>query len=305
MDTSIVTLTGVTKRYGNSVVVNGLDLHVEQGECVALLGPNGAGKTTTINMLLGLAIPASGQILVFGKDIHSSQAAIKRLTGVSPQVDNLDADLTVYDNLLVYGSYFGLKKKVVENKADELLDFFQLKNRRSDLITQLSGGQRRRLLIARALINSPKLLIMDEPTIGLDPQARLLIWQRLGELKSQGMTMLLTSHYMEEVEQLADRVVIMEKGHKIACGKVMELIFKHVGTEVYEVSDDAQAISALKSRLEDCELFFEMRPKRLLIFSKEPCPDLERELTAYKIFTKRPANLEDLFLRLTGQTLVE
>ncbi len=301
----VVALTEVTKQFGDSVVVDRLDLHVDAGECVALLGPNGAGKTTTINMLLGLTIPTAGHIHVFDRDIRQDLVAIKRRTGVTPQVDNLDSDLTVYENLLTYASYFGIRHGDAAVKADELLDFFQLKNRKTDVITRLSGGQRRRILIARALINNPELLIMDEPTIGLDPQARLLIWQRLSELKAQGMTMLLTSHYMEEVQQLADRVVIMEKGRKIVSGKVAQLIQEVVGSEVYEVSDDVEALSVLKSRLESCDISVEMRASRLLIFTKVPCPELEHALTAFKIFMKRPASLEDLFLRLTGQSLVE
>jgi len=302
---SIVSVKELMKVFGDRKVVKGISFEIEKGECIALLGPNGAGKTTTINMLLGLVRPTSGEIKIFGLDSPKKLSAIKKRTGVAPQTDNLDPDLTVVENLITYGSYFGIRKGIALERAEELLHFLALSNRSNEIIQNLSGGQRRRLLIARALINRPELLILDEPTIGLDPQARHLIWERLEALRIKGTTMLLTSHYMEEVSRLATRVIIMDRGKILLEGKTAAMINDMVGSEVFEVTGSPEKLNEMQEMARLCDAKIEQTEERLYIYTKKRCPELENMALAHKHVTRRPANLEDLFLKLTGRRLRE
>jgi len=301
----VVEIRDLVKRFGTRVAVNRLSCSICPGECLGLLGPNGAGKTTTIHMILGLVRPTSGKIRILNENVPEKLRYVKMRIGVSPQADNLDPDLSVLENLLTYASYFRIKRSTALKRAKELLGFFALQNRSSDIIQHLSGGQRRRLLLSRALINNPELLILDEPTIGLDPQARHLIWERLEALKSKGTTMLLTSHYMEEVSYLADRVMIMAEGRVIARGEPEEMVLQSVGRDVYEVVNGRESLDALEEALESCNVKTERTADRLFIYTVEPCPDLDTMAIRYRRVTKRPATLEDLFLKLTGRTLRE
>jgi lipooligosaccharide transport system ATP-binding protein len=301
----LVEIRNLTKRFGDRVAVKDLDLCIYPGECLGLLGPNGAGKTTTIHMLLGLVRSTSGKISVFGESIPERLKQIKLRIGVVPQGDNLDPDLTVFENLLVYAAYFGIDRSTARKRADDLLGFFALKNRSNEIIQHLSGGQRRRLLLSRALINAPELLILDEPTIGLDPQARHLIWERLEDLRSQGTTMLLTSHYMDEVSRLTNRVLILDEGKIVAQGNPGEMVADMMGSEVFEVADSQEKLDALEETLRSCKVDIERVADRLFIYAHEPCTELETMAISLRHVNKRPANLEDLFLKLTGRTLRE
>jgi lipooligosaccharide transport system ATP-binding protein len=303
--TPLVEIRNLTKRFGDRVAVKDLDLCIHPKECLGLLGPNGAGKTTTIYMLLGLVRYTSGEISIFGESIPERLKQVKLRIGVVSQRDNLDQDLTVHENLLVYASYFGIDRSTARKRADDLLDFFALKNRSDEIIQHLSGGQRRRLLLSRALINNPELLILDEPTIGLDPQARHLIWERLQDLISQGTTMLLTSHYMEEVSRLANRVLILDEGKIVAQGDPKKMVADLIGSEVFEVVDSPKNLTALKEALRSCKVNVEKIADRFFIYVREPCAELDNMAITLHHVSKRPANLEDLFLKLTGRTLRE
>jgi lipooligosaccharide transport system ATP-binding protein len=254
-------------------------------------------------MLLGIAIPTSGEISIFNLPLSSKLREIKMRTGVVPQSDSLDPDLTVLENLIIYGGYFGIPEKMGKNRAAELLDFFALSSRKDEIIQHLSGGQRRRLLLARALINAPELLILDEPTVGLDPQARLLIWERLAVLRRQGTTMLLTSHYMEEVERLATGVIILENGRTIAQGVPAEMVREQIGDEVLEFSDTPDKLQSIQAELSRCDVATEHYDGRLIAYIKEPCREIEEIAILQRHVTKRPPTLEDLFLKLTGRRL--
>ncbi|MDD3554731.1 MAG: ABC transporter ATP-binding protein [Deltaproteobacteria bacterium] len=301
----LLEIRGLRKAFGERVAVSGLDFAVRKGECLGLLGPNGAGKTTTIHMLLGLVTPLSGDIYFFGVNAARRLSELKKRIGVTPQTDNLDPDLTAMENLTVYASYFGIDYKTASARAEELLDFFALKNRRNEIISAFSGGQRRRLLIARALINNPDLLILDEPTIGLDPQARRLIWDCLEMLRRNGTTMLLTSHYMEEVSRLATQVLILDGGKAVAYGVPDALVQRHVGREVYEIRGSREHLAGLRPLLASCKADFETGQDVLRIFVRETCPELDALVLEQSHVTRRPAGLEDLFLRLTGSELKE
>ena len=301
----LLEIRGLRKAFGERVAVSGLDFAVRKGECLGLLGPNGAGKTTTIHMLLGLVTPLSGDIYFFGVNAARRLSELKKRIGVTPQTDNLDPDLTAMENLTVYASYFGIDYKTASARAEELLDFFALKNRRNEIISAFSGGQRRRLLIARALINNPDLLILDEPTIGLDPQARRLIWDCLEVLRKNGTTMLLTSHYMEEVSRLATQVLILDGGKAVAYGVPDALVQRHVGREVYEIRGSRKHLAGLRPLLASCKADFETGQDVLRIFVRETCPELDALVLEQSHVTRRPAGLEDLFLRLTGSELKE
>lgn len=287
------------------MAVKDLNLCIYHGECLGLLGPNGAGKTTTIYILLGLVQPTSGEMSIFGESIPEQLKHVKLRIGVVPQGDNLDPDLTVFENLLVYASYFGIDRSTARKRADDLLGFFALKNRSNEIIQHLSGGQRRRLLLSRALINNPELLILDEPTIGLDPQARHLIWERLEELRSRGTTMLLTSHYMEEVSRLTNRVLILDEGEIVAQGDPVEMVADLIGSEVFEVADSPKKLDALEETLRSCKVDIDRVADRLFIYARETCAELEAMAISLRNVSKRPANLEDLFLKLTGRSLRE
>ncbi len=304
-NTLVVQVKNLTKNFGDRCAVDSVSFTVAMGECLGFLGPNGAGKTTTIKMMLGLVQKSAGTITVLGADIPRQQKEAKRLMGVVPQADSLDPDLTVLENLFTYASYFHIPRKTAREKAEELLDFFALSNRAHEIIDTLSGGQRRRLLLARALMNEPQLLILDEPTVGLDPQARHLIWQRLEVLQERGTTMMLTSHYMEEVERLSSRVLILDQGTIVAQGKPQQLITEFVGIDVFEVEGTSDELDRLEKSFRQCQALTERVVDKLYAYTHEDCSRLEVLLQDSRRWLRRPANLEDLFIRLTGRSLRE
>lgn len=301
----VVEARGLAKAFGPRQAVKGIDFDVRQGECFGFLGPNGAGKTTTIQMILGLVEKSAGELLVFGQRLPDHLKTIKARVGVVPQHDNLDTDLTVLENLLTYASYYQLPRHEAADRATELLKFFALDNRRRDYIRQLSGGQRRRLLLARALMHRPQLLILDEPTVGLDPQARHLIWQRLKSLKEQGVTMMLTSHYMDEVARLSDRILVMDQGQVVAQGEPKQMVSDLVGLDVFEVVCSEEECLLLEVVAADCEARTERTVDGLYIYTSKECAELDRTIRPANQWLRRPANLEDLFIQLTGRTLHE
>jgi lipooligosaccharide transport system ATP-binding protein len=291
------------KSYGGVEVVAGLDLSLEPGVCFGLLGPNGAGKTTTLRLCLGLTDPDSGNITMLGFPVPAQAREARRHIGVVPQADNLDPDFTVRENLLVYGSYFGLRTRELEARLPGLLEFAGLTARADATIRALSGGMKRRLTLARALVNDPKLIFLDEPSTGLDPQARHLIWERLRTLTSEGRTILITTHFMDEAERLCDRVAIIDHGRKIAEGAPRDLIAQHIEPQVVEVYGDgarewadAYGRAASKRCEQTGETFFCYTDDGDAIVHA-----LEREKALR--YLHRPANLEDVFLKLTGREL--
>lgn len=300
--TAILQLRKVRKLYGDTVVVDDLDLEVQRGQCFGLLGPNGAGKTTTLRMLLGLTTPASGTLTLCGEPIPQRAPQARMRVGVVPQFDNFDPDFSVIENLRIFGRYFGLSSAVIEERVPKLLEFARLENRAKAQVRDLSGGMRRRLTVARALINDPDLLVMDEPTTGLDPQARHLIWERLKSLIAAGKTILLTTHFMEEAERLCDHLCVIDGGRKIAEGKPHELIDSEIGCDVVEIYGDElgpihEVVRPLGQR---CE----MRGETLYCYVREPAPLLAALHGRAGIrYLHRPANLEDVFLKLTGRDM--
>jgi lipooligosaccharide transport system ATP-binding protein len=285
-----------------------VDFEVYQGECFGFLGPNGAGKTTTMKMIYGAVIPTEGELDVAGLDIRRCEREIKRRIGVVPQENNLDDELKVKENLLVYGRYYDLPRKLILQRAEELLEFVQLTEKADSKVEQLSGGMKRRLLIARALINDPEIVVLDEPTTGLDPQARHLVWDRLHALTVEGKTLLLTTHYMEEAAWLCDRLVIMEGGLIIAEGSPKELVEEHVSPQVLEFRARPKDLKRLCPVVETASDAVERSGEALLAFTadadalmgKVRASGIEVENTVY-----RQAELEDVFLRLTGRRLIE
>jgi lipooligosaccharide transport system ATP-binding protein len=301
---SILKVDSLRKAYGSLNAVDGISFAVQPGECFGLLGPNGAGKTTTIRMLYGYTPRDAGRLELFGLDIDVHLREIKRRIGICQQEDSLDPDLTVRDNLVGYARYFAISRQEAQRRADELLDFFALKSRAKDKIMVLSGGLKRRLMLARALVNQPEFLILDEPTTGLDPQSRQLLWEKLNELKKQGLTILLTTHYMEEAERLCDRLVIVDHGQILVEGKPRELVREHVGHTVLEIADPDQQVRDFLAR-EACRV--EDLDRRMLVYlddGDELFLRLTRDVRTEGC-TLRPAGLEDLFLKLTGRELRE
>jgi lipooligosaccharide transport system ATP-binding protein len=301
---AILKVDSLRKNYGSLAAVDGISFAVQPGECFGLLGPNGAGKTTTIRMLYGYTPRDAGQLEVFGLHIDKGLREIKRRIGICQQEDSLDPDLSVRNNLVGYARYFAIPSLEAANRADELLGFFALKNRAHDKITVLSGGLKRRLMLARALVNQPELLILDEPTTGLDPQSRQLLWEKLAELKKQGLTILLTTHYMEEAERLCDRLVIVDHGRILVEGKPAALVREQVGHTVLEIAEPDQTVRDFLAR-ESCRV--EDLGSRLLVYldhGDELFLKLTREVRAEGCIL-RPAGLEDLFLKLTGRELRE
>ena len=290
------------KRYGDLEVVSGVDLDVAAGECFGLLGPNGAGKTTTLRLCLGLTYPDAGTIELLGEPVPARAREARRRVGVVPQFDNLDPDFTVAENLLVYGRYFGMAGTAVAARVPELLEFAGLAGRADARINVLSGGMKRRLTLARALINDPQLLFMDEPTTGLDPQARHLIWERLRRLTQEGKTLVLTTHFMEEAERLCHRVAVMDRGRLIAVGSPRALIAEHIEPQVVEVHGsgldrwlaDARQLAPRVERAGDTAFVYAADAAPLIGTLRE-----RHELT----YLHRPASLEDVFLKLTGRDL--
>jgi lipooligosaccharide transport system ATP-binding protein len=306
--TSTLVARDLRKSYDGFEAVKGVDFDVYRGECFGFLGPNGAGKTTTMKMIYGAVIPTSGELDVAGLDVRRCEREIKRRIGVVPQENNLDDELKVKENLLVYGRYYDLPRKLALQRADELLDFVQLTEKAESKVEQLSGGMKRRLLIARALINDPEIVVLDEPTTGLDPQARHLVWERLRALTAEGKTLILTTHYMEEAARLCDRLVIMEGGVIIAEGAPGELVERHVSPQVLEFRAPPESLEKLRPLVERAADAVERSGEALLVFTADgealmqevQASGLEVENTVY-----RQAGLEDVFLRLTGRRLLE
>ncbi len=301
---NILEISELRKNYGDFTAVDGISLKVKKGECFGLLGPNGAGKTTTIRMIYGFTPRTSGTLKLFGLDIDDKLRDIKARIGICQQEDSLDPDMNLRDNLIGFARYFSISHKEAKSRTDELLEFFSLENRARDDVRILSGGLKRRLMLARALINNPELIILDEPTTGLDPQSRQLLWEKLAALKKQGLTILLTTHYMEEAERLCDRMVIVDHGRILIEGQPRELIRTEIGREVLEIHEPDQQIRDFlrqhNARIDDLD-------KRLLVYLDNG-NDLFLELTRdirSEGCTLRPASLEDLFLKLTGRELRE
>jgi len=296
---------GLTKKFGEFVAVDHIDFEVYRGECIGFLGPNGAGKTTTVRMMYCFLMPTSGVLKVAGLSVNTSCREIKALVGVAQQEDNLDPDFSVIKNLTVYARYFDIPQAEALKRAEELLRFFQLEEKRDVSIMALSTGMKRRLIFARALLNKPQILLLDEPTTGLDPQARHLVWDEVRLLKKQQVTVILTTHYMDEAQILCDRILIVDQGKIIEQGTPVELIRRHVGTEVLEMDYDQNLMPILK------EAFGEVRMERLgdrlQIFTDQPHGVFEGFLKEHKLqnVSIRNANMEDVFLKLTGRGLRE
>jgi lipooligosaccharide transport system ATP-binding protein len=301
----IVQLEALVKSYGEQRVVDNVALQVNPGECFGLLGPNGAGKTTTLRMMLGLTKPDSGQLSILGRDAIKYAREVRHHIGVVPQMDNLDPDFSVIENLRTYASYFGLRTKQVADRIHELLAFAHLSNKADATIESLSGGMKRRLTLARALVNDPQLLILDEPTTGLDPQARQLIWQRLRELKQAGRTLILTTHYMEEAQRLCDRLAIMDQGQVIAVGAPQALISSHIEPHVIEVYGNGVESWSRQYPMPDT-VRVERVGETVFIYTQDEKPLVEELCRHPQLqFLHRRANLEDVFLKLTGRELRE
>jgi lipooligosaccharide transport system ATP-binding protein len=306
MSLAAITARQLTKRFGDLVAVDGIDLQVEAGECFGILGPNGAGKTTIARMIHAVTPITAGDLTVLGLAVDREPAAVKRRVGVVPQEENLDPDLTPWENLLVFARYFDIPRAEARRRAADLLEFVGLAARARSPLDELSGGMKRRLLIARALLNQPQLLILDEPTTGLDPQARHLVWQRLRTLKAQGVTQVLTTHYMEEAAQLCDRVALMHAGRILRQGAPMELVRAEIGEEVIEIRGDASLHQAALAAVNGRRLRWERAGDTLYLYcadGRSLLPALSALKPAHLLH--RPAGLEDLFLRLAGRSLQE
>jgi lipooligosaccharide transport system ATP-binding protein len=304
----LVVARGLTKRFGTFTAVDGVDFEVRSGEVFGFLGPNGAGKTSTMRMIAAVSPASEGVLQVLDRDPASEGPQIRAQIGVVPQENNLDEELSVSDNLFVYGRYFGLPRARIRARIVELLEFAQLSDRANDKVTVLSGGMKRRLVIARALINSPSMVLLDEPTTGLDPQARHLVWERLRSLTDQGVTLLLTTHYMDEAEQLCDRLLVMSDARIVAEGSPTALIAEHAGREVLELRFPPGALPAAAGRVEGIGARQEVLPDRVIIYGNDAeqltAAINERDTDVVSMLVRR-ASLEDVFLRLTGRALIE
>ena len=302
-DAAILSVVGLRKSYGDNEVVRGLDFAIGRGECFGLLGPNGAGKTTTLRCCLGLTDPNAGAITLVGEPVPKSAREARVRVGVVPQMDNLDPDFTVVENLRIYGRYFRVPDALLHERIPRLLEFAGLSTKGTSSIRTLSGGMKRRLTLARALINDPELLILDEPTTGLDPQARHLIWDGLRQLLTQGKTILLTTHFMDEAERLCSRLAVIDHGRMIASDTPRALIAAHVEPEVIEVyGDDARAWADTRGRQLAERL--ELAGETAFCYARDAAPllgDLAKQTSVR--YLHRPANLEDLFIKLTGREL--
>ncbi|MGO4691503.1 ABC transporter ATP-binding protein [Glaciibacter sp. 2TAF33] len=308
MPEPVIVAQNLVKKYKDFAAVDGISFEVAPGESFGLLGPNGAGKSTTMRMVGAVSTRTSGNLSVIGLDPDHYGPEIRSRLGVVPQADNLDAELRVRENLLVYGRYFGLPRKQVAERADELLAFAQLEGKAKAKVDDLSGGMKRRLTIARALINDPRILLLDEPTTGLDPQARHILWDRLFRLKEQGTTLLLTTHYMDEAEQLCDRLVVVDKGRIMAEGSPADLIRRYSTREVLEVRFGSERNAEVATRLNGIGERLEVLPDRILVYTDNGEAELVRITQAgLEPITSlvRRSSLEDVFLRLTGRSLIE
>jgi lipooligosaccharide transport system ATP-binding protein len=308
MNSDMIVAKNLRKVYGDFVAVDSIDFNVKKGESFGLLGPNGAGKSTTMKMISSVSKRTSGDLTILGKDPDKFGPEIRAHLGVVPQKDMLDRELKTWENLYTYGRFFGLSRKFLKPKVEELLAFAQLEEKRNDKVEELSGGMQRRLAIARGLVNEPEMLLLDEPTTGLDPQARHILWDRLFRLKEQGVTLVITTHYMDEAEQLCDRLIVMDKGKIMAEGSPAELIKKYSSKEVVEVrfgtDKNAQFADALKPLADRIEVL----PDRILVYTAHGEKTLEKiaaqGMNPVTSLVRR-SSLEDVFLRLTGRTLVD
>ena len=300
-----LSVSGLRKTYGNTEVVAGLSFAVEPGTCFGLLGPNGAGKTTTLRLCLGLTAPDCGEITLNGHAIPENAQKARAQVGVVPQFDNLDPDFTASENLLVFGRYFGLSDAEVRARIPDLLEFASLGSKADARIATLSGGMKRRLTLARALVNNPDIVFLDEPTTGLDPQARHLIWERLKQLKSAGKTLILTTHFMDEAERLCDRLIVIDHGKKITEGSPRQLIAEHIEAQVIEVFDEASRnLPAFVEAHRDLAERVELSGETAFFYCREAQPLLARLATAEGLrYVHRASNLEDVFIKLTGREL--
>ena len=307
-DPPLIHARGLTKRFGDFVAVDAVDFDVAKGESFGFLGPNGAGKTSTMRMIGCVSPVSDGELTVLGRDPRRDGPEIRARIGVVPQQDTLDTELTVRDNLVLYGRYFGLSRPESRRRAEELLEFTQLTERADDTVEPLSGGMKRRLTIGRALINEPDLLLLDEPTTGLDPQARHLLWDRLYRLKQRGVTLVLTTHYMDEAEQLCDRLVVMDKARIVAEGSPLELIGRYSTREVTELRFPVGVQETLDGQLDGLAERVERLPDRVLLYTDDGEAAVaaahDRGLRPETVLVRR-STLEDVFLRLTGRSLIE
>ncbi|CAB5061318.1 unannotated protein [freshwater metagenome] len=308
MSESLISARGLTKKFGDFTAVNGIDFDVTKGESFGLLGPNGAGKSTVMRMVGATSQRNAGDLTILGKDPEKNGPQIRAHLGVVPQQDNLDMFLSVTENLYIYGRYFGLPRKFVKGKIEELLSFAQLEEKRDAKVESLSGGMKRRLTIARALVSEPEILMLDEPTTGLDPQARHILWDRLFRLKEQGVTLVITTHFMDEAEQLCDRLIVMDRGNIMAEGSPASLIKDYSTKEVLEVRFGSDRNQEVADKLRAmCDRIEEL-PDRVLMYTDDGESLLEKIYASGlhpKTSLVRRSSLEDVFLRLTGRTLIE
>ncbi|MER7506630.1 ABC transporter ATP-binding protein [Nonomuraea pusilla] len=305
---SLIHARGLVKRFGDFTAVAGIDLDVAPGEAFGFLGPNGAGKSSTMRMISCVSMPSAGELRILGMDPVRQGPAIRARLGVCPQLDNLDPDLTVRENLTTYARYFGLSRAQARERAEELLDFAQLREKAGSRVEPLSGGMKRRLTIARAMVNDPDLVLLDEPTTGLDPQARHLLWERLFRLKQRGVTLVLTTHYMDEAEQLCDRLVVMDGGRIVAEGSPRSLIERYSSAEVVELRFGDRVLREVVPELEGVADRVDVLPDRILVYAKDgdgALSEVHRRGLAPSSVLVRRSSLEDVFLHLTGRTLVD
>jgi lipooligosaccharide transport system ATP-binding protein len=304
----LIEARGLVKRFGDLTAVAGIDVEVHAGEAFGFLGPNGAGKSSTMRMIGCVSAPSGGTLRILDMDPVRDGSAIRARLGVCPQQDSLDAELTVRENLTVYARYFGIPRKVARQRADELIEFVQLTERANDRVEPLSGGMKRRLTIARALVNEPAIVLLDEPTTGLDPQARHLVWDRLFRLKQRGVTLVLTTHYMDEAEQLCDRLVVMDGGRIVAEGSPRQLIERYSTREVVELRFGESDLDIYLGKLDGVGERVEVLPDRILLYAGDgdaaAAAVHQRALRPSGVLIRR-STLEDVFLHLTGRTLVD
>ncbi|OKI65051.1 ABC transporter ATP-binding protein [Micromonospora sp. CB01531] len=304
----LIQARGLVKRFGDFTAVDGIDVAVHPGEAFGFLGPNGAGKSSTMRMIGCISPPSDGELSILGMDPVRDGPAIRARLGVCPQLDSLDPELTVRENLTTYARYFGIPRRIARERAAELLDFVQLAERAESKVEPLSGGMKRRLTIARALVNNPEIVLLDEPTTGLDPQARHLVWERLFRLKQQGVTLVLTTHYMDEAEQLCDRLVVMDGGRIVAEGSPRTLIERHSTREVVELRFAAESQEMFAGKLSGLGERVEVLPDRILLYVADgdaaAAEVSARGLVPASVLVRR-SSLEDVFLHLTGRTLVD
>ena len=308
MSEELIVAHGLTKKFGDFTAVDGINFSVRRGESFGLLGPNGAGKSTTMRIIGATSQRTSGEITILGKDPEKFGPQIRAHLGVIPQKDNLDEQLTVTENLYIYGRYFGLSPKFIKGKVNELLEFAQLEEKRDAKVESLSGGMKRRLTIARALVSDPDILILDEPTTGLDPQARHILWDRLFRLKEKGVTLVITTHFMDEVEQLCERLIVIDRGKIMAEGSPAELIKNYSSKEVLELRFGSEKNEEIADKLRDKCDRLEVLPDRILLYSEDAehaLEDIMRTGLHPRTSLVRRSSLEDVFLRLTGRSLIE